>query len=443
MQVNSGYKDILNMAYPVMIGSLATTLLNITDTAFLGRIGEAELGASAIGGILYFVLVMIGISIGTGAQILIARRAGENNHRAVGSIFDQSFVIIAFLSVILFLLLKFILVALLPLMITDKAVLQATFEFMEYRSYGLFFLMASTIFRSFFVGIAQPKIFGIYSFLMAGLNIVLGFGLIFGHLGMPALGIKGAGLASSISEALALVFLVAWTATRPDIKKFHLFRFTFSEKGLTGKIIGLSLPLVVQNLLSMGAWFVFFLFIEKLGAHELAISNVVRGAYMLGMTPFWGFSSAANSMVSNLIGQGRQDEVVPLVQRILLVSLAFATLVVLFNILLANPILTIFSNDAGLIQDSKASFMVVTGCVYFFSTAIILISAVSGTGSTRMALNIEIAAILLYMIYIYWMTFIQRSSVEVLWLSELIYWFFTGIASYLYLRHPKWKSIQV
>ena len=69
MQVQTSYRDILKMAYPVIIGSLATTLLNITDTAFLGRVGEVEHGASAVGGVLYFVFVMIGISIGINSYL--------------------------------------------------------------------------------------------------------------------------------------------------------------------------------------------------------------------------------------------------------------------------------------------------------------------------------------------------------------------------------------
>jgi Na+-driven multidrug efflux pump len=69
MQVNTSYRDIWKMAYPVMIGSIAITVLNITDTAFLGRVGEIELGASALGGVFYFVMAMIGVPLGIGTQI--------------------------------------------------------------------------------------------------------------------------------------------------------------------------------------------------------------------------------------------------------------------------------------------------------------------------------------------------------------------------------------
>src|SRR6188768_4057020 len=107
MQVNSSYRDIWRMAYPVMIGALAVTVLNITDTIFLGRIGETELGASALGGVFYFVMVMIGVALGVGNQIQIARRAGEKNHQDIGEIFDHCFLMMVVLSVFQFVVLVF------------------------------------------------------------------------------------------------------------------------------------------------------------------------------------------------------------------------------------------------------------------------------------------------------------------------------------------------
>src|SRR5438132_6373334 len=107
MLVNISYRDIWKMAYPVMIGSVAITVLNITDTIFLGRVGEVALGASALGGVFYFVLVMIAIAIATGTQIQIARRAGEKNYGAIGEIFDQGLYLFFALSILSFILLEY------------------------------------------------------------------------------------------------------------------------------------------------------------------------------------------------------------------------------------------------------------------------------------------------------------------------------------------------
>src|SRR5258708_37063032 len=158
MQVNTSYRDIWRMAYPVMIGSIAITAINITDTIYLGRVGEVELGASALGGVFYFIMVMIGVAVGVGTQIQIARRAGEKNHSAIGEIFDHSLYIFLTISIVGFFILKYSSHTLFAFLIKEEDVRSACLEFLTYRSFGIFFVMMATSFRSFYVGIASPKV---------------------------------------------------------------------------------------------------------------------------------------------------------------------------------------------------------------------------------------------------------------------------------------------
>ena len=442
MLVKNTYKDIFKIASPVIIGSIALTILNVTDTAFLGRIGETELGASAIGGVLYFVFAMIGISIGIGTQIIISRRSGENRASAVGEIFDQSIIILLATSVILFFILKVIAPPILHSILGSEELYTATISFLKYRSIGIFFVMIATAFRSFYVGIAKPKIFGYYSFLMAAINIILGYGLIFGRLGLPAMGIAGAGLASSISELIALIYIWSYTFLNKDFSQFALFKFGSFKKSMTVKIFELSSPIIVQNLLSMGAWFIFFVFIEKIGQHELAISNIVRGAYMISMTPFWGLSVASNSMISNIIGQNKKEDVINLLLKLIKLTIAVSVLMISINLIFERQILSIFTSDQMMINDSITCFRIVDLALIFFAVAIVCISAVSGTGATKVALYIEIAAISIYMIYNYLITFVFKGRFEIVWLSEIIYWFFTAIVCWWYMKSGAWKKLK-
>lgn len=442
MLVKNTYKDIFKIASPVIIGSIALTILNVTDTAYLGRIGETELGASAIGGVLYFVFAMIGISIGIGTQIIISRRSGENRASAVGEIFDQSIIILLATSVILFFILKVIAPPILHSILGSEELYTATISFLKYRSIGIFFVMIATAFRSFYVGIAKPKIFGYYSFLMAAINIILGYGLIFGRLGLPAMGIAGAGLASSISELIALIYIWSYTFLNKDFSQFALFKFGSFKKSMTVKIFELSSPIIVQNLLSMGAWFIFFVFIEKIGQHELAISNIVRGAYMISMTPFWGLSVASNSMISNIIGQNKKEDVINLLLKLIKLTIAVSVLMISINLIFERQILSIFTSDQMMINDSITCFRIVDLALIFFAVAIVCISAVSGTGATKVALYIEIAAISIYMIYNYLITFVFKGRFEIVWLSEIIYWFFTAIVCWWYMKSGAWKKLK-
>ena len=94
LKVQTSYKEIWRIAWPIMLSSMANTVINFTDTAFVARVGEKELAASALGGVFYFVMVMIGVAIGIGSQILIARKAGENKPLEIGVIYDNSFIIL-------------------------------------------------------------------------------------------------------------------------------------------------------------------------------------------------------------------------------------------------------------------------------------------------------------------------------------------------------------
>lgn len=439
IKVKATYAQIWQISYPVIIGSLAQTALVLTDTAFLGRVGETELGASVLGGIYFFLLTMLGAAIGIGAQILIARKAGEGDAFAVGKIFDNAFVILGLFSAVLLVLL-YLASPFIFQFLSSEIIRHSTNEFIKYRGWGIVFVMISFAFRSFYIGIGQTRIITYSAILMTGLNILLGYALIFGNFNMPRMGLEGAGLANAISEAAAAIFLLAVTCRKAILKEYSLFQFSNIRLSVFRSIMNLSAPVLTQHLISMGAWFLFFLLIERLGSHALAISSIVRSAYMLMMTPVWGYAACTNSMTSNLIGQGKSEEVIPLLKKILLLSSITSGAVVILGILFPEWILKLTTSDVHLIEDSLKSLYVIFGAMMFLSTGFVLFSGVSGTGNTKVAMYIEIFNIIVYVAYVYICVFILHASIEWVWTTEIIYWALMGILSYLYLKSGRWKG---
>ena len=82
-------KQILKITFPVLVSLLMEHLVGLTDTAYLGRVGEVELGASALAGVYYLVIYMLGFGFSVGAQVLIARRNGEGNYHSIGDVFRR------------------------------------------------------------------------------------------------------------------------------------------------------------------------------------------------------------------------------------------------------------------------------------------------------------------------------------------------------------------
>ena len=443
MQLQATYKDIWRLAYPIIISSFAQSLLNIIDTVFLGRVGEVELGASVIAGVWYFTMVIAWAwALSSGTQIIISRRIGEQKEGETGVIFDNSLYLLLFFSIICFVILRFGAHPLFEWTISDAEVREAALRFSDTRAYGIFFVMFSMSFRAFTISIARTRIITYSMLLMAGINIILGYSFIFGNFGSPVMGIRGAALASVIAEAAALLFFVFHALTRIDIKRYNLFRFRWHWESIA-KILVVGAPIAFQYFISMMGWFLFFVFIEKIGKHELAISNIVRSAYMLGMTPIWGLAAAASTITSNIIGQGRHHDVFTAMKNVCSLSFLIIGAAALVNFLIPGVILSVFTPDSILIRDSYGCMLVMAIAMLFFSIGFVLITIVSGTGATHISLLIETFAIFIYVLYIYFVVMVMKMRVESVWVSEIIYWILMAVLSFWYLKSMRWKSIKV
>ncbi len=84
------YRRIWAVSWPLIIGLLAENIVGVVDTAFLGHVSDLDLAASAIASTFYVIMFIVGMGLGTGTQILIARRNGEKNHDKIGGIFENS-----------------------------------------------------------------------------------------------------------------------------------------------------------------------------------------------------------------------------------------------------------------------------------------------------------------------------------------------------------------
>lgn len=440
MKVEATYRDIWQIAWPIIISSLANTIINFTDVAFVARVGEKQLAAAALGGIFYFVMVMTGMAIGIGSQILISRKAGENDAKGIGVIFDHSLLILLSVAALIEIMFYGMMPWLMNAIINDPDIATYSIEYLYARGWGLFFMMVLISLRCFYTGIATTRIISYTTMLMMILNIILNYCFVFGKFGFPQLGIIGVGLASAISEMMASVYAVIYALVKKEFRKFQLFKFKNLKLQIARSVMVISAPIVLQQIVSMGAWFIFFLLIEKMGSRELAVSNVVRSVYMVLMTPIWGYSQAANAMVSNLIGQGRLEEVPALTGKIIRLSFITGSLVVMLSLLFPEFLFGLSTSDLTMVEDAKYSYYIICLATVIFSVSMVLLSAVSGTGQTRVAMNIELLNIFVYLVYVYICTRVLFTGVEWVWGSEILYWFLMGWLSRVYLKSGKWKK---
>ena len=439
MKVSVTYSEIWRISWPIMLSSLANTVINFTDVAFVARIGETALAASALGGVFYFLFVMLGVAIGIGSQILIARRAGEERHSEIGEVFDMSMLVLLLVSLLMVVFIYSLVPIWVPSIVHDPAVAEMVVQYLFARGWGIVFMMILVGMRSFYTGITLTRIITYTTVVMMLLNIVLNYAFVLGGFGVTPMGIAGSGLASALSETVAAIYAILYTMNRSILKEYNLFRFTKIRFEGFKQLMVLSSPIILQHFLSMGAWFLFFLMIEKLGARELAVSNVVRSIYMVLMTPVWGFSQASNSMVSNLIGQGRSEDVMDMVRKIVRMSFGVGVLSIVLSVVFKTVLFDLSTSDAVIAANATGSFYMICLATLFFSVSMVMLTAVSGTGSTTAAMVIELISLAVYVGYLMFFTVYFPQPVVVVWGAEVAYWLLLGVVSYIYLRSGKWK----
>ncbi|WP_170227978.1 MATE family efflux transporter [Vicingus serpentipes] len=440
---NVSYKKIWQISLPIIISGVAQNIVNVTDTAFLGQVSNVALGAAGNAGILYFVIIITGMGFTTGTQILIGRRNGEQNYKQIGKITDHTFYFIIPFALLLFTIVQFYSSNFLSEIIKSENILIAANQYLDYRIWGIFFAFINFTFIAFFVGTTQTKILSYVTILMMVVNVILDYILIFGHLGFAPMGVSGAALASVISEGIAFLFILGYTLTKVDLNKYSLFKFQKFESKLFFRLFNVSSPIMAQNFLSLSSWFIFFMIIEKIGETELAISHIVRSIYMVLMIPLFGFSNATNTLVSNLIGENRTESVLPVIKKIILLSLACTFVLSLICFFIPELLVSFYTSDSLLISQTVETLRVINITMFFFCVSFILFNGVTGTGNTRASLLIEFINIVIYLASAYYIGITLQSSLPVVWASEFIYFGCLGLLSYLYLKKGNWKSLNI
>lgn len=436
-------KHIIKISTPILLSLLAQNIIQVIDTAFLGRVGEVELGASALAGIIYIALYTLGFGFSMGSQILIGRRNGEKNYNKIGDIVIQGAIFLLIPAILLIPLLRYGAVHWIPAMFESADVAGAVTEYLEWRVFGIIFAFVNLMFRAFYIGTARTKVLTVNAVVMAGTNVIFDYGLIFGNLGMPELGIAGAAIASVIAEFASTVFLLVYTRKTVDLDKYGFRKIRF-QWPVIKKVLDISVFMMVQYLFSIVTWMLFFVFIENyMGERPLAVTNIVRSFYTILTIPSQALGAVASTLVSNTIGADKRDEVINLIKRIAFISLGVMVCVIGIVSAFPRTMIRIYTDDPSLINDTVLPFYVLISSLPIYSMGSVLFNSVSGTGNTRTALKFEIITLFFYLSYMWFVIIHMRFSVAVAWTTEHVYWLFLLMLSFTYLRSGKWKERKI
>ena len=435
-------KEIWSIAIPIMLGNLAQTIINFTDTAFLGHLGVIALGASMLAGLFYFVFTTIAAGFAIGIQIIIARRFGEGNNGRVGVIFEHGSLFVLVLGTILFSIIYFFSDILLSWIIDSPNIYASSLEYIKYRQFGIIFVCFNFLYRGLYVGISNTKAITYSTIIMAIVNILLDYCLIFGKFGFPEMGIGGAALASLCAEIAAFLFFGIYSYITLKDKDFGMFKIHKLESELMRRILKVATPTMVQKLFSFGVWFVFFIMIEKMGETATGISSIVRSIYMILITPAFAFATTTNTLVSRTIGAGHPELVFSTITKIMKNCLLCTLPVIIILAIIPIQVASIYTDDLNLAQLVVPSIYIICIGAIFQAIGNGYFEAVSGTGNTSAALYLETSVLIVYLVFVAIMTK-ATTEVQWVWTAEILYGSLLAFICIIYMKFAKWNEKRI
>ncbi len=433
-------KQAFKLALPIALSILVPQINFITNNIFLGHLNLDALGVAGITGVYYLIFAVMGNGLVNGLQSIISRRSGANRIHEIGGIYQHGLIlalVIALSGIIITLIFA---APILSLTLRDEEHVQMCVSFLKQRIWGLPLLYLFQVNNVLLISTNKSKLILFGSVSETFSNILFDYCLIFGHFGFAAMGFDGAAVASVISEGIGastVIIVIIFSGTYKPFQLWQKLQFSFES---IRTILNQSLPLIAQYTISIISWEFFYILIEHHGKLALSVSNVMRNLFGLFGCLTWGFASASNTMVSNLIGQGKQDKVLPLVKLLIKLSLGVTGIFVLLLNLAPGILMRAYGQDETFIAAAIPVARIISVGLLIMSVGTVLMNAVVGTGNSKFNLLTELLAISIYVIYVYVVLEVFNLNIIIGWMSEWLYWTCLLLPSLWYMRSMRWKG---
>lgn len=442
LQLQVTNRQILKLTLPISVAILVPQLNFITNNIFLGHFSSESLAVASITGVYYLIFASVGFGLNNGLQALISRRAGENRPNEIGKLFNQGILTAMLIAIFGIIFTYTVTPSIFRSILHDEQKAEMAISFLQIRIWGLPFLYIYQMRNALLVGTNQSRYLVIGTIAEAVANVVFDYTFIFGAWGFPALGFNGAAVASIISEFIGMFVIYLVIHKKGIAQRFSLFKNLRWDKQNAKLITNMSAPLVFQHAISITTWEYFFILIERNQTADTpqAISNVMRNVFGIFGCMSWAFASTCNSMVSNVIGQGKKDQVLPVINKITKLSVGIAILICALLNLMPELFLSIFGQGDDFIQQGIPVVRVISLAMILMSFSVVWLYAVTGTGNTRVTFLIEFFTIIFYLAFVYIVMEKLKLSITIGWMSEWLYWICMFVPAFFYIRSGRWRK---
>lgn len=437
------YKTILGVALPMMVTGFIQSIVLLTDASMIARYSTDAFDAVGNAGLMYVTLFMCMAGMADGAQIIIARRIGQQKTKLIGKVFGSSVWIQVGLATCLFLILHFFIPQWVAHYSGQAQIAKLQGIYIEQRSFALFFAMFTLAIQAFFLAEGKSWVVLVTALITAGSNAFLDYLLIFGNFGFPELGIRGAALASTISDGIGMLCMLGFLLFSKERKTYGLLQYLRLDFTSVKEVFKVGSPLMLQGFSALATWMLFFTWLEQKGAFELTVSQNIRSIYFLAFVPIWGFAGTTKTYISQYLGAKKLDQIPTIQRKIQLLTVCFMLITFHGAILYPSSMIALVNPAEAYISKSAEILRLIAISILLFGFISVYFQTIHGSGNTLHSMLIEFFTVGVYTLCCYLFIKVWQFDVYWIWTVEYIYFGVLGIVSITYLRKYKWQHKKV
>jgi MATE family multidrug resistance protein len=438
-----GMRQVIALASPVILTHLSITLMGVVDSAMVGRLGATELAAVGFGGTWLWTLFNGFIGAGTAVQIFVSQNHGANRPMDCGKWVWQGLYALIPFTLCGALLLHFNVDALMGLLAPSEAVQRLAGNYLAICAFGAVGMCAATIFSSFFLGVGNSRTPLYVTVFVNILNAALDYALIFGKFGLPAWGVSGAAVATSVSEWIfALVLCVLFIRRR----QHRAFATGLVRPRLEPvlRLLRIGLPVGGQYAIEMLSFAAFLTLVARMGDAPMAASQAFIALLSISFMQAEGLSIAVCTLVGRYVGSGNLIAAERCFRSGQQLTLVISGAVAALFILLPMPLLRVFSDDPEVLLLARPLLLV--GAVYQFFDAFGIVSdgALRGAGDTLIPFLLRIGLAWGLFLPLAWLFGVHlEGGLTAAWLGGAVY--VTILAGLLVARFRSgtWREVRI
>lgn len=300
-------REMLPLALPIALQNLLMTSFRLVDTLMIGRLGDVSIAAVGLAGYASFLVELIAFGMASGSAVFIAQYHGANNTFGIRRSFGAMLLFVVPVGALFTIGVGLFPTQFMRLFTNDAALIEEGARYLSFACFSYFSLTLNMAFSTVLRCTEQVRIPMVASGVCSALNAVLNYIFIFGVFGLPAMGVAGAGLATSVSALLNPLIILLLSFARRNILISpikELFRLKGFLKEYWIRVLPALLNEMLWSLSIVGINMVF----GRMGTDNYAALTVERTIENIIFVFFVGICNACNIMVGKAIGAGRIEE---------------------------------------------------------------------------------------------------------------------------------------